>query len=77
MTIDEFRALPHKERYERGDRVLTWDRPSRPVLQGTVYGEFYRLGQRGVEIDRPSTISVTLPRWRVRLDPVPYMEERA
>ena len=70
MTAAEFRALPSKPYYERGDRVLTWDRASRPVLPGIVWGE-YRDHYRGVlvGVDRSTSTAVALPRWRVRLAP--------
>ena len=71
MTINEFRALPSKTLYERGDRVLTWDRASRPVLPGVVWEETIRWDRCVVSVDRTSPIrSIDLPRWRVRLAPV-------
>ncbi len=71
MTRAEFAALPSKPRYERGDRVLTWDRASRPVLPGQVLSDDpLRWAEFQVCIERtnPSRVAF-LPRWRVRLAP--------
>lgn len=36
MTRAEFLGLPSKAQYGPRDRVVTWDRASRPVLEGVV-----------------------------------------
>lgn len=73
LTRAEFLALASKPRYERGDRVVTWDRPSRPVLEGWVYCEYEYPGPFPavvVSVGRGGGSGCAeVPRSRVRLAP--------